>query len=198
MPKIQVAKAFSLLLSPTDKPVPFAVGRHDVSDEVANHWYTKEHLHKEEEAPAAIDANTASREELSNYLRGSFEAHLGTMEDDALRAFAKYQIDRDLRLAADPDEAEGAETETETDPADTIQGGAGNDTISGTGSETATTASDTLSGGQGNDSLSGTAGADTAEQADAKDSVSGGAGNDAVDQSQQKKTKGRSQGGGEA
>lgn len=43
MPKIMVHKAFGLLHSPTDKPTRFEEGLHDVSDEVAGHWYTKEH-----------------------------------------------------------------------------------------------------------------------------------------------------------
>lgn len=43
MPKIIVHKAFSLLLSHTSGQQRFEVGDHAVSDEVATHWYTREH-----------------------------------------------------------------------------------------------------------------------------------------------------------
>ena len=43
MPTIHVAKAFILSLDSGEK-LSIGVGRHQVSDEVAQHWYTQAHL----------------------------------------------------------------------------------------------------------------------------------------------------------
>ncbi|MDB5448308.1 MAG: hypothetical protein JWQ97_3625 [Phenylobacterium sp.] len=44
MPQINVARRFNLLLALNATPVRFEPGVHEVSDEVAEHWYTREHL----------------------------------------------------------------------------------------------------------------------------------------------------------
>ncbi len=52
MPKIHVHKAFRLQTS-MNAWTPFEPGVHDVSEEVAGHWYTREHASVLEDAPEA-------------------------------------------------------------------------------------------------------------------------------------------------
>lgn len=50
--------------TPTGEVRQFAVGRHgDVPDEIANHWFVKEHLVKDSDAPAAPEAAPLTHEE---------------------------------------------------------------------------------------------------------------------------------------
>lgn len=56
MPTIKVAKAFNLLLRPSEPRQHFPAGEHDVTDEVADHWYTKAHLDGAEGLEFAEDA----------------------------------------------------------------------------------------------------------------------------------------------
>lgn len=105
MPKIHVHTAFNLLLTHSSGHQRFEPGVHDVSDEVADHWYTKDHAdavtgraraaaapqpeaaHVREAEPAATppgDATEAQPDE--------FDA----MDKAALRAFIK---DRDGKNA---------------------------------------------------------------------------------------------------
>lgn len=44
MKTITVAKAFSLILDPTQPKIELGVGVHEVEDAVADHWYTQQHL----------------------------------------------------------------------------------------------------------------------------------------------------------
>ena len=53
MKKIYVLTAFNF--NDGEKITPFAAGFHDVDDEVAAHWFVKEHCSPDGEAPAVAD-----------------------------------------------------------------------------------------------------------------------------------------------
>ena len=97
MPTIKVAKAFGLLLTPTDKPIRFEVGEHEVSDDVAAHWYVREHLEPEpevEDAPAEVEKKT----------RGKAKAKAAEQGEDAPAEVDAHDEDAKDE-AGDPSEA---------------------------------------------------------------------------------------------
>lgn len=106
MPTIKVVKAFNLLTATNAKPQRFEVGEHDVSDEIANHWYVQAHLEKPEPEAQPFDPATASRDELSAFLHSAFMVHLGTLSDDELRDFAIRQKGA-AEAAADEGQGQG-------------------------------------------------------------------------------------------
>lgn len=88
MPTIKVAKAFNLLTATNAKPHRFEVGEHEVTQDVADHWYVQQHLFKPEPVAPAFDPETASRDELSGWLQARFSEHLAGLSDEDLREVA--------------------------------------------------------------------------------------------------------------
>lgn len=194
---IAVAKAFSLLLSPTDAPIRFEKGEHEVEDHVASHWYVQLHLEGAAEAPdvpADFDPVTSDIEEVKAFLRASVEREFAQHSEDDLRVWAAHQQRRDAEAA---DIAPDEDDDTDPNVTDTLNGGAGNDTVTGSeppaGSATDSdpahvlqsveggAAGDSIEGGAGDDSLTAGSGNDSSEGgSEANDSLNGGQGDDSL------------------
>lgn len=116
MPKILVHKAFNLLLNSTSK-LAFEPGLHDVTDDVAEHWYTKQHADVLGEGVAVtVDPNSDGRRAMIDRLVSLFRAHVETLDVVEL---AEMMAAAEAQLNADQTEA-GEHQET-AEPVETVE-----------------------------------------------------------------------------
>lgn len=107
MPKILVDKAFNLILRPNSDKLSFEPGLHDVSDDVAAHWYVRENATiLDGNAPVLDTANSDGRRALIERLVGLFRAHIETLSIETL---AEMLERAEAQQAAASPEAESAE-----------------------------------------------------------------------------------------
>ncbi len=114
MPKILVNKAFNLLLNSTSK-LAFEPGLHDVTDEVANHWYTQQHADVlGEGAPVPVDPNSDGRRAMIDRLVSLFRVHVETLDVEKLAemlAAAERQLNPSETESGEDKEPEQVEGE---------------------------------------------------------------------------------------
>lgn len=97
MPRIHVARAFKLHLDAT-RSLAFEPGVHDVDEEVADHWYTREHL-----APEGTPEPAGEAEDI-DALRAERDA-LRAERDALLAEIAALKAEKDA--PAEPQAGEG-------------------------------------------------------------------------------------------
>jgi hypothetical protein len=118
MPTIHVAKAFILSLDSGEK-LSIGVGRHQVSDEVAQHWYTQAHLFGVYTGPtsrptAPNEVSNAGNVSVLRYLQQDAERRRRETEqwmqrrpDDRWRAWERFAAELNDRIAFEELRAEG-------------------------------------------------------------------------------------------
>lgn len=124
MPKILVKQPFTVLMSLTER-LSFGPGVHDVSDEVAEHWYVQEHsqpISEDGELAPASDAGVVQPDPPLVPAAADDADEIDAMTDEQLREFIKARdgryphaaTGRDKLLAsAKGDEAVSAEIEAD-------------------------------------------------------------------------------------
>lgn len=151
MPAINVAKAFNLIITPGSEKLHFEPGVHDVTESVAEHWYTQEHL-------------VEGGESLAKKARAAADAAFRTAdaavkEYQGLEAAARAA---EIEVGLEPPPPAHVRLLAADEGDDELPG---NDTITGNDALTASVGTDALLGGQGADSLVSEAGNDTIDAA---------------------------------
>jgi hypothetical protein len=116
MPKIIVAKAFNLLLTPGGDKLRFEPGVHDVSEDVAGHWYVQQHLAAGGPSGVKIARDAADAAFLT---AKAAVAEYERLEEAAQRSEAEAGVEVSepaYRRLGRPPEADGATDQAEAKP----------------------------------------------------------------------------------